>query len=106
MLTQNLFLHHVYFWLKNPDSPEDYQQLLEGLRSLTPIRSIVSHHIGKPADTSRGVIDTSYSLSWLLLFGSKEDQDQYQTDPIHLKFVENCKHLWNKVVVYDSISAY
>lgn len=106
MLSQNLFLHHVYFWLHNPDSLEDYQQLLEGLRSLTPIRSIVSHHIGKPADTNRGVIDTTYSISWLLLFESKETQDQYQTDPIHLKFVENCKHLWNKVVVYDSVSAY
>lgn len=106
MLSQNLFLHHVYFWLNNPDSPEDYQQLLEGLRSLTPIRSIASHHIGKPAGTSRGVIDTSYSLSWLLLFNTKEEQDEYQTDPIHEKFIANCKHLWAKVVVYDSISAY
>ncbi len=106
MLSQNLFVHHVYFWLQNPESTEDSDKLVEGLRSLAPIQTIASFHIGKPAGTSRGVIDTSYSLSWLILFNSAEDQEQYQTDPVHLKFVENCKHLWSKVVVYDSIGAF
>lgn len=106
MLSQNQFIHHVYFWLQNPDRQEEYNKLVEGLQSLTSIESINSFHIGKPAGTERGVIDTSYSLSWLILFNTKEDQDQYQTDPVHLKFVENCKHLWTKVVVYDSVSAF
>ncbi|MEC7471585.1 MAG: Dabb family protein, partial [Pseudomonadota bacterium] len=29
----------------------------------------------------------------------------YQTHPLHVKFVEQCSHLWSKVVVYDSVSA-
>ena len=106
MLSQDLFVHHVYFWLHNPDSQKDFNSLMEGLRALTAVQTIVSFHIGKPASTSRGVIDTSYALSWLLLFRSKEDQDQYQEDPVHLKFVETCKHLWSKVMVYDSIGAF
>lgn len=106
MLSQNLFIHHVYFWLHDPGNQEDYRALLQGLQSLTAVSSIASFHIGKPAGTDRGVIDTSYSLSWLLLFNSKENQDQYQTDPVHLKFIENCKHLWAKVVVYDSVGAF
>ena len=105
MLSQNLFIHHVYFWLHNPDDRQDYDKLIAGLRSLTGISSIASHHIGKPADTSRGVIDTSYSLSWLLLFNTRGEQDEYQTDPVHLQFVEQCSHLWSKVVVYDSVNA-
>jgi hypothetical protein len=38
----------------------------------------------------------------MVFFNSKEDQESYQTDPIHLKFVEENSHLWSKVVVYDS----
>ena len=100
---ENMFLHHVYFWLKNPDSKEDKTKLIEGLRKLSKVKTIKSYHIGQPAGTNRDVIDRSYSISWLLFFDNAADQDSYQTDPIHLKFVEECSSIWNKVVVYDSI---
>jgi hypothetical protein len=100
---ENMFLHHVYFWLKNPDSKEDKTKLIEGLRKLSKVKTIKSFHIGQPAGTNRDVIDRSYSISWLLFFDNATDQDSYQTDPIHLKFVEECSSLWTKVVVYDSI---
>ena len=103
MSESKIFIHHVYFWLNNPESSEDRDQLIEGLKKLTKVESIKTFHIGKPADTNRSVIDTSYSLSWLLTFDTKENEASYQTDPIHLKFVEECKHLWKKVVVYDTI---
>src|SRR6476646_4456079 len=100
---ENMFLHHVYFWLKNPDSKEDKMKLIEGLRKLSKVKTIKSYHIGQPAGTNREVIDRSYSISWLLFFDNQADQDSYQTDPIHLKFVEECSSLWTKVVVYDTI---
>lgn len=106
MLSQQLFIHHVYFWLHNPDHKEDSAKLLEGLQSLTAIRSIKTTHIGVPAGTSREVIDASYSFSWLAIFDTKEKQDAYQVDPIHLQFVEYYNHLWSKVIVYDSIGVY
>ena len=102
---KNLFVHHVYFWLNNPESSEDLKKLLEGLRKLSKVKTIKMFHIGKPAGTNRDVIDSSYAVSWLLMFDSRADQDSYQTDPIHLKFIDECKHLWKKVVVYDSIDA-
>lgn len=105
MTAKNIFIHHVYFWLKNASSQEDRQKLIEGLEKLSKVKTIKMFHIGKPADTDRDVIDTSYSISWMLIFENKEDQDSYQVDPIHLKFVEECKHLWSKVVVYDSVDA-
>ena len=95
----------MYFWLKNNSSKKDKQKLIEGLKSLTDIKSIDLYHIGEPAGTSRDVIDSSYSLSWMLVFKNKEDQDRYQDDPIHLKFVKDYSHLWSKVVVYDSVDA-
>ncbi len=100
---ENVFIHHVYFWLNNPTSETDCNQLIEGLKKLSSATTINSFHIGVPATTSREVIDTSYAVSWLLLFRNKEDQDFYQTDPVHLKFVEECKHLWSKVIVYDTV---
>lgn len=106
MSLQNKFLHHVYFWLQDAGSEQYKQELIEGLKKLSKVSTIKDYHIGQPAGTNRDVIETSYSVSWLLLFENAADQDSYQTDPIHLKFVEECKHLWNKVVVYDSISTF
>lgn len=105
MAAEYKFIHMVYFWLKNPDSKEDKAKLVEGLKKLSKVKTIKSFHIGKPAGTSREVIDGSFSVSWFNEFASAADQDSYQTDPIHLKFVEECSPLWSKVVVYDSIDA-
>lgn len=98
------FIHHVYFWLNNPGNNEDLESLLSGLKKLSAVKTIKNFYIGKPAGTNREVIDSSYSVSWLLFFESKADQDSYQVDPIHLKFVDDCKHLWKKVIVYDTIN--
>jgi hypothetical protein len=94
----------VFFWLKDPQSKEALEQLIDGLKKLSKAPTIKEFHIGKPANTSRDVIDSGYAASWLLLFENGEDQDTYQTDPIHLKFIEECSHLWSKVVVYDTVS--
>jgi hypothetical protein len=100
-----MFIHHVFFWLRNPDSREDLARLKEGLTKLTKVKTIRQAHIGLPADTNRDVIERSYSLSWLLTFDHAADQDSYQEDPLHLDFVKECSGLWKKVVVYDNIDA-
>lgn len=100
-----MFVHHVYFWLKNPNSSSDHAALLKGLQTLTKVETIQTVHIGVPADTNRPVIDTSYHFSLLLIFKNRQDQDVYQTHPVHLKFVEDCAHLWSRVIVYDSVPA-
>jgi Stress responsive A/B Barrel Domain len=101
---KNIFVHHVYFWLKNAGNTEDRDKLVAGLKKLSAVKTIKQFHIGKPADTKRDVIDTSYAVSWLALFDNGADQASYQTDPIHLKFVEECSALWQKVVVYDAVN--
>lgn len=103
MDAENIFVHHVYFYLNNPNSKEDLNELLNGLKGMKKIKNYKLVHIGKPADTNRPVIEKSYAISWLCIFESKEEQEKYQVDPIHLDFIEKCKHLWSKVVVYDSV---
>ena len=33
-------IHHVFFWLNNPDSESDKQQLMEGLNTLSSIDEV------------------------------------------------------------------
>jgi hypothetical protein len=98
-----MFIHHVYFWLKNSGDSADIEKLKKGLQSLTVIETIGMYQIGQPAATNRDVVDRSYDVSWMLMFDNLEDEETYQDHPIHKKFVEECSHLWNKVIVYDSI---
>ncbi len=100
-----MFIHHVFFTLKNPDSVADREALIAGLNGMRSIPEFRTIHIGVPASTNRDVIDRSYSVSWLLIFDNLEDEELYQVHPLHKKFVETCSHLWEKVVVYDSENA-
>ena len=97
-------IHHVYFWLKEPQNESHKKQLVKGLNELLKVKTIKMSHIGFPAGTeSRDVVDHSYSVSYMVMFDNQADQDSYQVDPIHLKFVEEHSHLWEKVIVYDSV---
>ncbi len=99
-------VHHVFFWLKHPESKEDLAQLLAGIRGLGAIETVRGLHVGVPASTEkREVVDNSFSASEILYFDDVEGQAAYQVHPLHQKFVTECSHLWSKVIVYDAISA-
>ena len=98
-------VHHVFFWLKNPNSKEDLEKLFKGLRTLAKIESVRGVHFGVPASTEkRDVVDNSYSASEILFFDDTAGQKIYQDHPVHQQFVADCSHLWEKVVVYDAIA--
>ena len=97
-------IHHVFFWLNNPDSESDKQHLIEGLNTLSSIDEVKVLVVGTPASTiEREVVDNSFDVSELMIFESVEAQDAYQVHPIHTEFVENYNHLWKRVVVYDMV---
>ncbi len=97
-------VHHVFFWLKNPDSKADLAKLLEGLQTLRKIETIRKMNIGVPASTEkRDVVDSSYHASELMFFDDLAGQKVYQDHPIHQKFIADCSHLWDRVIVYDSL---
>lgn len=97
--------HKVFFWLKNPDSVEDRDSLVAGLKKLAAIPTVRHLQVGIPASTEkRDVVDNSFQVSELMLFDDVEGQNAYQVHPLHKKFVEECSHLWERVVVFDSIA--
>lgn len=100
----NVFVHHVFFWLKEPNNPEARGQFEKGLQQLITVSKIQSSNIGKPVESSREVVDDSFTYSYVAFFRNQEDQNSYQNHPVHLKFVEDCQHLWGKVVVYNAMN--
>jgi hypothetical protein len=99
-----MFVHHVFFWLKEGLSSADIQLFENTVSTLPGISHVKLGDLGKPAATNRPVIDTSYSYSLLLVFEDQEKHDLYQVDPVHEKFVATCSSLWSKVLIYDSES--
>jgi hypothetical protein len=98
--------HHVFFWLKNPASTTERNQLIAGVKTLKKIPTIKALHVGVVADTEkRDVIDHTWGVSELLFFEDLAGQAAYQVHPIHLEFIKNYSHLWEKVVVYDIAEA-
>ena len=75
---KKIFIHHVYFWLKNPSSEADKNKLIEGLTGLSKVPTIRFHHIGTPASTNRSVIERGYSVSWMLFFDKNDIIAQYE----------------------------
>ncbi|HNX80396.1 MAG TPA: Dabb family protein [Prolixibacteraceae bacterium] len=97
-------IHHVFFWLKEPGNLQHRKQFEAALKKLLGVKTIRISHIGIPASTEqRDVVDHTYTYSLMTVFDSKADQESYQVDPIHQAFVTENSHLWNKVVVYDSV---
>lgn len=96
--------HHVFFWLKNPDSITDREKLVEGVKTLSKIETIRELHVGVIASTEkREVVDTTWHVSELMFFDDLAGQATYQTHPVHLDFIKNYGHLWAKVIVYDAM---
>ena len=95
--------HNVYFWMNNPDNADEVKKLAAGIKTLEDIKLVKGFRLGRPATTTaRDVVDNTFAFHLMLLFDNAEDQNAYQTDPTHEKFVEECSSLWDRVVVYDS----
>ena len=99
-------IHHVFFWLKNPASKEDRDKLVAGVKTLSKIETVRELRLGVVAATEkRDVVDNSWAVSELMFFSDLAGQAAYQNHPVHLEFIKNCSHLWEKVIVYDAVDA-
>lgn len=98
------FTHVVYFWLKNPDSEADRRKFEAAVKQfMRDSKYAKTRFVGVAPKATREVVDDSFTYSLILSFASAEAQEKYQSEPAHSVFVETCKDLWAKVIVYDSI---
>lgn len=96
-----MFHHLVFFYLRKDLTPDERHQFESKLRGLENIKSVHSCYIGRPTESARAIVDSSYDFAEMFIFKSKAEHDAYQVDPIHLDFVASCKPFWSSVKVYD-----
>jgi hypothetical protein len=102
--TNMKFIHHVLFWAKNPGNAAEVAQLKNAIINLGKLPMIQNVHVGSPVvtDFDKSVTDGSYSISVVMIFESAEKENEYLHHPLHIKFIDENKHLWGKVAVIDS----
>ena len=97
-----MFVHAVYFWLRDDLTAAERLAFIDGVRSLRTIDTIQHGYVGEPAATDRAVIERSYSYALVLVFADKRAHDAYQTHPVHDRFRDTCSPFWRKVLIYDT----
>jgi hypothetical protein len=98
-----MFVHAVYFWLRDDLTPAQQAQVDAGLRSLRAIEHVRRGYIGVPAPTDRPVIERGYSRALVLVFADEAAHDAYQAHPVHDRFREECGGFWTTVRIFDSV---
>ena len=95
--------HTVIFWLKRGLSENEINLFKEGVNKLGEISSVENFFLGSPAATpKRPVVDDTYDFAVTVVLNDMKAHDHYQSDPIHLEFIENCKGFWERVLIYDA----
>ncbi len=100
-----MFVHSVYFWLKDGLREEELAAFRRGLDSLTTIETVRTAYIGVPAATDRPVIERGYSYGLIVAFDDAEGHDVYQEHGVHDRFRQDCSPYWSKVLIYDVTTA-
>jgi hypothetical protein len=96
-----MFSQLVIFWA-NPSKPDAPNELIAAAKKyLASIPGIVNFHVGKMVTSPREVVDQTYQVALNIQFQSKQAQDNYQDHPQHLEFVNLCRPLSAKLVIYD-----
>jgi len=96
--------HYVLFWLKKELSEKqikDFNAFFEQLKAIPVVKTL---RYGRPAKTNvREVVDNSFSYNLVATFKNLQDINVYETHPIHLDAIKKYSHLWERVVVHDSV---
>ncbi len=98
-----MFVHCVYFWLKDDLSNEQIASFEAGLDTLVAIDTVRDAYYGTPAGTDRPIIDRSYSYALVVVFDNEEGHDAYQVAADHDVFRETFGDFWTDVKIYDFI---
>ena len=97
-----MFIHVVYFWLKEGASDAARTQLAQDCRTyLSKIPTVRHLWAGRPAMTPRDIVDNSYDVGLCVVLDDNAGHDVYQQHPLHKEFIARNKEQWKRVQVYD-----
>ena len=96
-----MHVHTVFFWLQSDCDKDGRAQFEHGLSQLTSDPNVRDWRVGRPATTTRSVVDASYDYAMVLGFDDRAAHDRYQAGEHHQRFVKTCAASWTRVQVYD-----
>lgn len=97
-----MLVHSVYFWLPESFSEEEKAEFVKRVEGLASIPGVVHGFCGTPAETTRAVIDDTYSCALTLIFEDMDGHDVYQQHEIHSAFLKDFASRWERVLIYDA----
>jgi hypothetical protein len=98
------FTHVVYFWLHNPEDPNERKQFETALQKLFNNSLYTkTNFLGSPPSATREVVDDSFTYAMIVTFESAAAQQAYQQEKAHLEFIKEAGHLLKNYVVYDAV---
>ena len=94
--------HIVLIWQKRPGNAADRHALLAACADLRAIPGIKFLDAGTALASDRPIVDDSFDVGLTMRFDSVKSLRAYETDPRHLKKVnEVLKPQSKRIVVYD-----
>lgn len=99
-----MFVHAVYFWLRDDLTSAERARFVSSLHALRGIDAVQQGYVGVPAPTDRPVIERGYSYALVLVFADGAGQDAYQHHPVHDRFRDECAGYWHTLRIYDSVT--
>ena len=86
-----MLVHTVIFWLKKNLSEDQRHIFIKEVKTLGEISSVHDFHLGNLAATpKRPVVEDNYDYAITVVLKDMVAHDDYQADPIHLEFIDNC----------------
>lgn len=96
--------HYVLFWLKKELNEKEIKEFAGFFELLKTIPVVKSMKYGRAAKTNqREVVDNSFTYNLIATFKDMAAIGVYENHPIHLDAIKKYSHLWEKVVVHDSV---
>jgi hypothetical protein len=100
------FVHTVFFYLKK-DAPANEADALiaDAQKLLAKIPTVRGIRAGKPATQGTPIAVKDYQVGLLVQFDDAEGLHTYADHPLHKEYVSAHEKNWDKVLVYDFVSA-
>jgi quinol monooxygenase YgiN len=103
-MTTPLLAHNVFFSLHDRSSAAVEKLIASCKAYLTVQPGIAYFACGRlEPDLARPVNDLDFDVGLHVVFKDRAAHDAYQTDPSHLRFIEENKPTWKQVRVFDSL---
>lgn len=98
-----MILHSVFFYLnENAPAGTSVDMQADIKTKLSQIDTVINIWAGPPEDIDRDVVDNDYGMSLHAMFEDREGLQAYQSDPLHVAFVETFKPYFERIRVYDT----